>query len=197
MSISDRGILPGKHLILASGSPRRQLLLSALGFSFEVRIREIDETCPADIRIEALAEHLAVKKSEEFSAEDLQKEDILITADTIVVLDSKVIGKPVSKADAVDMLTALSGNMHLVYTGVCIRSVQKRIAFTEMTKVWFAELSNEEIENYINSHQPFDKAGAYGIQEWTGYAAITRVEGSFYNVMGLPTHRVYRELMRF
>ncbi len=190
-------IKPAGKLILASASPRRKMLLEGLGLDFRVVVKEIEESCPGHVPVEELAECIAVRKSEQFDASDLTPDDILITADTIVVLNGRVIGKPEGREDAIAMLVKLSGRMHLVYTGVCIRSLQKKVQFTDLSKVWFAPLSEESISRYVDFHKPFDKAGGYGIQEWIAYAGVARVEGSFFNVMGLPTHRVYQELMNF
>lgn len=188
---------PSGRIILASASPRRQMLMNALGIDFEIIVKEIDETCPGKAPVYKIAACLAEMKSDEFQPPEIAAGDVVITADTIVVLDGKVIGKPGSREEAIGMLTSMAGTMHKVYTGVCLRSTAKKVVFTEMSKVWFTPLTRLEIEHYVDQCQPYDKAGAYGIQEWIGYAAISRIEGSFFNVMGLPTHKLYRELLAF
>jgi septum formation protein len=195
MSLKDH--LSAKNVILASASPRRQMLLSALGVDYHVKVKEIDEVCPGDVPPMALAECLAERKAMEFSDSELKENDILITADTVVLLHDELIGKPVDEQDAVRMLMKLSGEMHIVYTGVCIRSKHKKVLFSDETRVWFANLTTEEIISYVQQCRPYDKAGSYGIQEWIGYAGVARIEGSCFNVMGFPTHRVYKELLRF
>ncbi|MFO7722934.1 MAG: Maf family protein [Bacteroidales bacterium] len=189
--------LSKKNIILASASPRRQMLLSSLGVEYQVIVKAIDEVCPGDVLPSALAECLAERKAMEFRDGELKGNDILITADTVVFLGDELIGKPEDEKDAIGMLMKLSGKMHTVYTGVCIRSNEKKVLFTDETKVWFAHLTPDEIASYVHQCQPYDKAGSYGIQEWIGYAGVERIEGSFFNVMGFPTHRVYRELLRF
>jgi septum formation protein len=190
--------LTGKKIILASASPRRQALLRDLGVDFQVMIKEIHEECPGVVMApEETARCLALMKAQEFSDEEIGANGILITADTVVALDGEVINKPADRADAIRMLNLLSGQMHTVFTGVCIQSLQQRVVFTDASKVWFKHLSPQEIVDYIDLCKPYDKAGSYGVQEWMGYAGVTRIEGSFYNVMGLPTHRVYEELTRF
>jgi septum formation protein len=189
--------LASKNIILASASPRRQMLLSSLGVEYRVIVKAIDEVCPGEVPAESLAACLAERKANEFDQEELGEDDILITADTVVFLHDELIGKPEDEKDAIRMLMKLSGEMHVVYTGVCIRSRYKRVVFTDRTDVWFASLTPDEIREYVQLCKPFDKAGSYGIQEWIGYAGVERIEGSFYNVMGFPTHRVYRELMKF
>lgn len=187
-----------RNIILGSASPRRQMLLKALGISFNVSIKQIDETnIDHSIPPEKVVLLLAKNKSEQFPIPDTDISTIIITADTIVVLDGKIIGKPASKEEAESMLKALSGNMHIVHTGVCIKSSKKTTCFIDTTKVWFKDLSDEAIEQYVALFKPYDKAGGYGIQEWVGYAGVEKIEGSFFNVMGLPTHRVYDELLKF
>jgi septum formation protein len=190
--------LTQKKIILASASPRRQALLRDLGIDFRVIVKEIHEECPGESRSpEEIACCLAHLKAQEFSEDEIGENGILITADTVVALDDQVINKPEDRADAIRMLRLLSGQMHIVYTGVCIRSMQKQIIFADATRVWFKKLTDQEIADYIDTCKPYDKAGSYGVQEWMGYAGVTRIEGSFFNVMGLPTHRLYEELTRF
>jgi septum formation protein len=186
-----------KHIILGSASPRRQSLLRALGFEFTVMVKEIDEVCPDEEAPDKIAGCLARMKADQFNAEDLTPDDVLITADTVVALNGRIIGKPDCREEAISMLEALSGQMHIVYTGVCIRSIQKTVCFTDATRVWFLQLKREDIIRYVDAFHPFDKAGSYGVQEWIGYMGVERIEGSFFNVMGLPTHRLYEELIRF
>ncbi len=193
-------ILPwpkNKRVILASASPRRKMLMEGLDIPLEiVQANQVDESYPGNLPPEKIPAYLAGKKAD--AAQDLLKEDaILVTADTIVILDGEVIEKPQDEVHAREMLSRLSGNMHRVLTGVCMRSVDKEVCFTAESRVYFGKLSQEEIAYYINTYKPFDKAGAYGIQEWIGYVSVERIEGSFYNVMGLPVHQVYRYLKDF
>jgi len=181
-------------IILASNSPRRKELLSGLDIGYEIRtLPDIDEEYPNDIPLEKVAEFLARKKTAAYLPV-LNDNELLITADTIVFLNNKIYGKPVNNADAEQMLRDLSGQIHLVITGVCLTSTKKQVVFSDTTKVTFSDLSDEEIEYYIKKYQPIDKAGAYGVQEWIGYVAVKHIEGSYFNVMGLPIHRVYEEL---
>lgn len=185
------------HIILASQSPRRQFLLKELGIEFEVIIKNTDESFPPHLKNDEIVEYLAKKKSEAFNLEIKKDNTIVITADTIVVHDNVVMNKPFDKDEAIAMLTILSGNSHDVFTGVCIRSINKVHTFHSHTKVFFNQLTQQEIHYYIDKYKPFDKAGAYGIQEWIGYVAINKMEGSFYNVMGLPIAKLYHELDNF
>lgn len=179
-------------IILGSQSPRRQELLGALGIPFDVIVRPTDEAIlPNMSPLEAVA-YIAENKGLAFL--DKKETHIIITSDTIVVLNEEIIGKPVDEADAIRMLSLLSGNMHFVYTAVCILYQNQKVSFVEQTKVFFRELSPEEINYYVKTYKPFDKAGSYGVQEWLGMTAITKIEGDFYNVMGLPVSRVWREL---
>lgn len=186
--------LATKKVILASKSPRRQELLKGLGITFEVRTKEVDESYSSTIKNEKVAEYLAQKKSAAFK---LNTNEILLTADTIVVLGNNILNKPKDFSEAEEMLTLLSGKTHQVITGVCIKSLEKEAVFSSSTKVQFKPLSITEIKHYINSCQPFDKAGAYGIQEWIGYIGIEKLEGCYYNVMGLPLSDLYQELQGF
>lgn len=184
------------NIILGSNSPRRKELLAGLGLSFEVKpMPDIDESYPAGLRGEDIPLHIARNKAEAYLAE-LQPDDLLITADTIVWLNEKVLGKPQDHQDAIRILRSLSGNTHQVITGVCIVTSQKRIEFSVTSTVRFAMLGDDDILYYIENYQPFDKAGAYGIQEWIGYIGVESIQGSFYNVMGLPIQRVYTELKK-
>lgn len=179
-------------IVLGSKSPRRQELLRGLGIEFEVRTRETDESYPATLAAHDVPEYIAGIKSMAFA--DLSAEDTLITADTVVIVDGKIFGKPHSREEAVEMLRALSGRNHQVVTGVCVRKGEKRISFSEETLVHFCPLTDEEIAYYVDNYRPYDKAGAYGVQEWIGYIAVDRMEGSYFNVMGLPIHKVYQAL---
>jgi len=190
-------ILDGYRLILASQSPRRSELLRGLDLKFEVIVRpDIIEDFPSSMKPEEVPQFLALQKSENY-LDLLDEKTIIITADTIVILNNKILGKPVDNEDAISIISQLSGNMHEVVTGVCIRSKNKVKEFCAVSKVWFKNLSHEEIDYYIKNYKPMDKAGAYGIQEWIGYVGIERIEGSFYNVMGLPVQAVYNELKDF
>lgn len=184
-------------LILASNSPRRKELLAGLNLDFEVKvIPGIDENYPADMPTENIARYLAELKAKPYEGIVADKE-IVITADTVVIVNSHVLGKPKDAAQARAMLQELSGCTHEVATGVCFTSLKRKHSFSVSTKVTFGTLSSEEIDYYIDRYRPFDKAGAYGIQEWIGYVGVTRLEGSYFNVMGLPVQRIWTELQRF
>lgn len=184
------------RIILASGSPRRQQFLKELDVDFEIQLKYIEEIYPEHLQAEEITNFLAKLKAEAFVS-DLQNNDILITSDTIVWLNNKALGKPKDYEDAFEMLTEMSGKTHKVITSVCIKTTEKEVVFHDETLVTFAELSPEEIKYYLNNYKPFDKAGSYGIQEWIGLVAIQKIEGSYANVVGLPTHRLYEELMKF
>ena len=183
-------------LILGSKSPRRKELLAGLGFDFEVRTKETNESFPAEMQPSDVALYIASKKAADLVSE-LTEAELLICADTVVIIDSTILGKPESREEAIAMLRALSGKTHTVITGVVLVSLKKEVQLSVATSVVFNSLGLEEIENYIDLYQPFDKAGSYGIQEWIGYAAIERIEGSYTNVVGLPTHEVYQALKQF
>jgi septum formation protein len=189
--------LKGKKVILASQSPRRQELLKGIAIDFEVLLKEnINEDFDPEIPIFKVAEYLALKKAKAYD-DILESSTVLITADTIVTTDSEILNKPFNEEEARHMLNILSGKKHHVITGVCIKSLEKEICFSEESAVYFEKLESAEIEYYIKNFKPFDKAGAYGIQEWIGYIGIKRIEGSYFNVMGLPIHAVYRTLKKF
>lgn len=184
-------------VILASNSPRRRDLLAGLNIDFEVRvIDDIDESYPPELHIYDVAEYLACKKANEYK-KNIADNELLITADTIVSRFDKILGKPVDKEDAKKMLHELSNQVHEVVTGVCLLSKDKKKSFSTSSAVSFTKLSDEEIEYYIEKYHPLDKAGAYGIQEWIGYVGVDAINGSFYNVMGLPIQRLYQELKKF
>jgi septum formation protein len=184
-------------IILASQSPRRQNLFKELGLDFEIKVIDgIEENYPEELKEEEIALYLAKLKSKPYQAE-VENHNLVITADTIVLLNGQIIGKPVDHADAIDIVGRLSGNMHRVITGVCLTAFDKQVCFYAETDVFFKTLSSEEIEYYIETYKPFDKAGAYGIQEWIGYIGIEKIEGSYFNVMGLPIQRLYEELRKF
>jgi septum formation protein len=187
---------PDYNYILASQSPRRQELLKSLGIEFQVRLKEVEENYPEDLQVQQIPEYLARLKSNPFMSE-LTDKDLLITADTIVLLNGEVIGKPSGREGAETMLRKLSGNEHQVISGVCLSSQKKQKVFSALTNVLFKQLSEKEIQYYISVFRPFDKAGAYGIQEWIGFIGITHIEGSFYNVMGLPVQKLYEEILHF
>ena len=184
------------RIILASRSPRRQKLMRQLGIRFEVVIKDFDESYPENLSGEEIAIYLAGQKAKSFRNE-ISDNEIIITADTIVWCNDKVLGKPADKEEARQMLRDLSGNTHEVITGVTLLSSSKERSFSVSTKVTFGNLSDDEIDYYIEKFRPYDKAGAYGIQEWIGLAACSRIEGSYFNVVGLPVQRLLTELKSF
>lgn len=179
------------HIILGSQSPRRRELLAGLNIDFEIKTIDVDEDYPATIMGVDIPMFLAQKKA---SAYTLSENDLLITADTIVWYKGKVYGKPADKNDAKQMLKTLSGQMHQVITGVCITTNHRQKTFHVTSDVFFARFSDSEIDYYLENYQPYDKAGSYGVQEWIGYVGVERIEGSYFNVMGLPVQRLYNEL---
>jgi septum formation protein len=185
--------LKGKHLILASGSPRRQQFFKGLGLEFEIRLKEVDEVYPPKLKHFEISDYLAQLKSLPFENE-LNENDILITSDTIVWHNDNALGKPRDTQDAFEMLSSMSGTTHEVITSVCFKTTTFQKTVASVTKVTFKELSPKEIEYYIEHYKPFDKAGAYGIQEWIGAIGITKIEGNYNTVVGLPVDVVYREL---
>lgn len=184
------------EIILASQSPRRIELMKMAGFNFTVRSKNISEDYPQGMEAEAVPAFLAEKKAASFN-DEIENNTIVIGADTIVILEGKIYEKPVDAADAIQMLSALSGKTHRVITGVCLLSKHKKIIFSETTLVRFNELSRKEIEYYVSHFKPFDKAGAYACQEWIGAVGIRSFDGDYFNVVGLPVNRVYRELKDF
>jgi septum formation protein len=184
------------RMILASRSPRRQQLLQETGLKFDVIIKDYDETWPDGLNGEEIARFVAHGKALSFINE-ISESDLVIAADTVVWCNNKVLGKPADYEDAVRILNEISGNTHEVITGVSLFSLNKEVNFSETTKVSFNTLTAEEISFYLDTFKPFDKAGAYGIQEWIGIIGCSRIEGSYFNVMGLPVERLYRELQNF
>jgi len=182
-------------IVLASKSPRRQELIKELGFDYEIRIKEVEEIYPKEIDPYKVPEFLAALKSEPILP-TLSKNEILLTSDTIVLADNKILGKPSNEVEAYEMIKSLSGKTHQVITGVQLKSLSKTISFSSITQVFFSELTDQEINFYIEKYQPMDKAGSYGIQEWIGYIGVSKIEGCYYNVMGLPIHDVYQSLKR-
>ena len=182
-------------LILASASPRRQQLMKDAGFTFEVRLKNVEEKYPQELHLENVPEYLSKVKASAFR-EELKADEVLITADTVVCIHDRILGKPADRKEAISMLQKLSGNRHLVVTGVSVTTRTEQLSFSSRTDVFFKHLSNEEIAFYVDTYKPFDKAGAYGIQEWIGYIGIERIEGSFYNVMGLPIQKLYETLRK-
>lgn len=182
------------NIILASGSPRRKELLAGLGINFETKVlKGIDESYPNNIPAKEVAEYISKQKAAAYK-NILNDKDMIITADTVVINGKEILGKPHNKQQASEMLENLSNKTHSVVTGVTILTKEKSISFSTETKVDFAKLSGEEINYYIDNYKPFDKAGAYGIQEWIGYVAVKSISGSYFNVMGLPIQRLYQEL---
>ena len=185
------------RVVLASNSPRRRELLAGLGLDFEVRVLAgIDESYPAGLPALETAEYIAGKKAEAYRR-SMADDELIITADTVVIVGSEVLGKPADEAEATMMLRKLSGCTHQVVTGVCLTTRDRSTHFSVRTDVTFKELTDAEIAYYIATYKPFDKAGAYGIQEWIGYIGCTGLHGSYYNVMGLPVQRIYSELQKF
>ncbi len=183
-------------ILLASKSPRRQELLKGLGVDFEVKtLNDVSEEFPADLPQNEVAKFVAKEKADAYIPY-LQEGELIITADTIVLSDNKVLGKPKDREEAVEMIKQLSGNLHQVITGVCILTKSNQLIFDATTDVKFAILTDEEIDYYVDTYAPFDKAGAYGVQEWIGYIGVEYIKGSYFNVMGLPVQRLYRELKK-
>ncbi len=183
-------------IILASNSPRRRQILKDAGFDYTTKVKDTPEDFPADMPVKEIPLMLAKRKAHAFKNE-LQENELIITADTVVVIDNKVLNKPADQQEALSMLRMLSGRMHEVITGVCLLSKEKEISFSDLTQVYFLPLSEEDIEYYIENFKPFDKAGSYGIQEYIGYIGIEKISGSYFNVMGLPIHRLVQELRKF
>ena len=189
-------MLENYKVILASKSPRRKQLLSGLGIQFKVDSKEVEEIFPDDMAILEVPEYLARLKAEPFINE-VGDETLVITSDTIVTIDNEILGKPHDHNDAVNMLETLSGRTHTVATGVFLYNKKRQVSFTATTDVTFKNLTTDEIDYYIANFNPYDKAGGYGIQEWFGYVAVEKINGSYFNVMGLPVHKLYEELRKF
>ncbi len=184
-------------ILLASNSPRRKELLRGINVDFKIKVLpDIDESYPKDLLIDEVAEFVAIKKASSYIYH-LKEDELMITADTVVLLDGKIYGKPTNKENAKEMLQELSDKTHRVITGVCLSSTSKRTSFSVVSEVEFSSLTNQEIDYYIEQYSPFDKAGSYGVQEWIGYIGVKRINGSYYNIMGLPIQRLYRELIKF
>lgn len=185
-----------KKIILASKSPRRSQLLQEAGIEFEIKTKDVAEDYPEEMAVEEVAPYLARKKA--LASKDIiQDGEILLAADSVVILGNTIFGKPTDREDAIRILKALSGNMHLVITGVCLLSKEKERTFAGVSKVFIDELSEEEIAYYVDNYKPFDKAGSYAIQEWIGLCKISKIEGTYSNIMGLPVNLVYKELLAF
>lgn len=187
--------IKAKNIILASGSPRRQELLKGLDIPFSILTKEVEEIYPEHLQAGEITAYLANLKATVFT--DLNANDIVITADTIVWSNGKAVMKPKSKEDAIRIISDLSNSCHEVYTSVCLKSKDKIKVFTDVTKVCFKELTRVEIAYYVAMYKPYDKAGGYGAQDWIGFIGIDRIEGSYYNVMGFPVHKLYKELINF
>ena len=188
--------LKDKKIILASNSPRRQELLKGLEVAFEVKVNEVDERIPADMKPEFVAAYLSKLKADSYP-EPLNDGEILITSDTVVIENGHVLGKPETEQEAFDMLKSLSGATHSVMTAVTFKNKQRQLTVEDETKVTFRFLEEDEIWHYIKTYKPFDKAGAYGIQEWIGFIGVTKMEGSYFNVMGFPLHLIYEQLKKW
>jgi septum formation protein len=186
-------VVKDKNIILSSNSPRRQQLLRDLGIKFEIKTMETEESYPDNMPVSQIASYLAEKKANAFLPH-ISANDILLTADTVVITNNRILNKPGNQKEAIDMLQELQGKVHHVMTGVCIADMSKRVVFSDETEVSFAKLTDQEISFYIEKFKPYDKAGAYGIQEWIGLIGISSIKGSYYNVMGLPVHRIYQAL---
>lgn len=181
------------NLLLASNSPRRKELLTQLGYQFDIVKIDVDESYPSDLKPHEIAEYVSAKKAKAFN---VNENEILLTSDTIVALDQKILLKPKDENEAFEMIKSLSGKVHQVYTAFTLKTVDSEISKTSKTDVEFSEISDEEVKFYIKTYKPFDKAGSYGIQEWLGMTKIKNISGSFYSVMGLPVDLVYEELKK-
>ncbi len=189
-------LLKDKIIVLGSASPRRKTLLRAIINDFEIKVSDLEEEYPKNLKEKEISEFLAIQKSD-FLSIKIKKNEILITADTIVIKGGQILNKPKNKTQAKEMLVFLSGSSHKVITSVCLRDQQKKLVFSSITKVFFKPLSDAEINYYVEEYKPFDKAGSYGIQEWIGLIGITKIEGSYFNVVGLPIEKLYQKLIQF
>lgn len=185
------------NIVLASKSPRRQELLKGIGVDFTILTKEVDESFPAKLPLIDVAPFLSLKKAKAFEDAELPDNYMVITADTVVIVENEILGKPKDRDDAVRMMNLLSGKVHKVVTGVTVHTKEKTKTFSVISKVTFETLDNQEVDYYIDNFRPYDKAGAYGVQEWIGYIGVSNVEGSYFNVMGLPTQRLYKVLKEF
>ncbi len=195
MTLKDK--LKKYKIVLASKSPRRQHLLKELGIRFKIITKHVKEEYPADLKREGIALYLCEIKANAFDKKELKDNTLVIAADTIVWLNNEVISKPKDFDDAVSILKKLSGNKHEVITGICLRTIDKMISFHVSTDVYFKNLSSDEITYYVKKYKPYDKAGAYGIQEWIGYIGIEKINGSYLNVVGFPVKELYDRLIEF
>ena len=189
-------LLKDKRIVLGSASPRRRDLLRAIINDFEIKVSDLNEEYPKSLKEKEICEFLAIQKSEVLSIK-IKKNEILITADTIVIKGDQILNKPKNKTQAKEMLVSLSDSSHKVITSVCLRDQQKKLVFSSITKVFFKSLSDAEINYYVEKYKPLDKAGSYGIQEWIGMIGITKIEGSYFNVVGLPIAKLYQKLIQF
>ncbi|MBQ6083342.1 MAG: septum formation protein Maf [Bacteroidales bacterium] len=189
--------LKNYNIVLASKSPRRQELLKGIGVDFSILTKEVDESYPSRLPLIDVAPFLSLKKAKAFEDTELPDNYMVITADTVVIVENEILGKPKDKDDAIRMINQLSGKVHKVVTGVTVHTKEKTKTFSVTSKVTFEKLDNQEVEYYVDNFKPFDKAGAYGVQEWIGYIGVSNVEGSYYNVMGLPTQKLYKVLKDF
>ena len=185
------------NIVLASKSPRRQELLKGIGVDFTILTKEVDESFPSKLPLIDVAPFLSLKKAKAFEDAELPDNYMVITADTVVIVENEILGKPKDRDDAVRMMNLLSGKVHKVVTGVTVHTKEKTKTFSVISKVTFETLDNQEVDYYIDNFRPYDKAGAYGVQEWIGYIGVSNVEGSYFNVMGLPTQRLYKVLKEF
>jgi septum formation protein len=186
-----------KVIVLASKSPRRAQLLKEAGFNFRIHQMEVNEDFSSEMPVAEVAAYLADKKASAADIDIINENEILLTADSVVVINNQILNKPVNKEEAFEMLQQLSDRTHIVYTGVCLRNKEKKIVFSNQTNVTFGKLSDHEIHYYIEQFNPMDKAGSYGIQEWIGFCKIRKIEGEYANVMGLPVYAIYEELLKF
>jgi septum formation protein len=186
-----------KVIVLASKSPRRAQLLRDAGFNFRIHQMDVNEDFSRDMPVAEVAAYLADKKATAADLGIINENEILLTADSVVVINNQILNKPGSKEDAYEMLQLLSDQTHIVYTGVCLRNMDKKVVFSNQTNVTFGTLSDHEIHFYIDQFNPMDKAGSYGIQEWIGFCKIRKIEGEYANVMGLPVYAIYEELLKF
>ena len=185
------------NIVLASKSPRRQELLKGIGVDFSILTKEVDESFPSKLPLIDVAPFLSLKKAKAFEDSELPENYMVITADTVVIVENEILGKPKNRDDAVRMMNLLSGKVHKVVTGVTVHTKEKTKTFSVISKVTFETLDNQEVNYYIDNFKPYDKAGAYGVQEWIGYCGVSTVEGSYFNVMGLPTQKLYKVLKEF